>query len=78
MHTLQKKGYEEMNISESLRAVRERMLNSVCTALDKDGLNTLRDGDKTITLYDENNRCVGFVMVFPTLEAVEAEEEGQA
>jgi hypothetical protein len=72
----EKGTYKDMNISESIRKVRRDMSEAIKEGIEATGAyGVQRLGDDTVMLYDAAGRCQGFVLVFPSAEALEEEGE---
>jgi len=72
----EKETYKDMTISESIRKVRRDMSEAIKEGLEATGAyGVQRIGDDTVMLYSEDGKCQGFVLVFPSAEALTEEEE---
>ena len=70
------KETRDMNISESIRKIRASMTDALQDALTEHGEYGVQPvGDATLMLYDTNGKCQGFVLVFPSIEALDEEKE---
>jgi hypothetical protein len=67
-----------MTISESIRKVRKDMVSAIKDGIETTGTYKAQPyDDGTVLLYSNDGRCQGFVLVFPSAEALEEEEEDE-
>jgi hypothetical protein len=68
-----------LTISESIRKIRSGITDALQDALTEHGEYGVQPvGDSTLMLYDKNGKCQGFVLVFPSIEALDKEEEDES